>query len=225
MMNSDPNNYGLTAFAPSWYYRNHLNDDDQKKTMDMLGDFIEDDNNFHNPDNWLGNVGTSLNHPNNEGGPWRKWFPILEPIFRDFFDNIPLKKGYEPVFQECWANKYSKGYFQEYHNHAASHCNLSAVYYYKLDEEHTQNFRFYNNNHSAYRASGLDEAVSLPSFEVYKPKLSEGDIIIFPAHYPHLVAPNTSDGLRITIAMNLLVTKRRVQQPTSYKTTPNLKSA
>ena len=24
MINNDPNNYGLTAFAPSWYYRNNL---------------------------------------------------------------------------------------------------------------------------------------------------------------------------------------------------------
>ena len=222
MMNNDPSNYGLTAFAPSWYYRNHLNDDDQKKTMDMLGGFIEDDNNFHNPNNWLGNVGTSLQHPKNDRGPWRRWFPVLEPIFRDFFDKVTLKPGCEPFFEECWANKYSKGYFQEYHNHTARHCNLSAVYYYKLDEEHTQNFRFYNNNHSAYRASGLDDTLNLPSFEVYKPTISQGDLIIFPAHYPHLVSPNTTDGLRITVAMNLLVGRK--QRDRSYKTTPNMKS-
>jgi len=197
---------GMITFAPKWYYRNTLSPEHQRMTREIMDEWILDDNNFHNPDNWLGSVGTTLNHESNPKGPWKEWFPVLEDVLRDFFENqMGLKEGCQPFFQECWANRYSKGHFQEFHNHAAFHCNLSMVYYYHLGDEHKEDFRLYNQEHSAYRLSGLDDTLHLPAFEVYKPKFNTGDLVIFPSHYPHLVAPNTSDEERITIAMNILV--------------------
>ena len=38
--------------------------------------------------------------------------------------------------------------------------------------------------------------------EDFVPEINEGDLIVFPSELQHLVHPNTSDELRVTIAFN-----------------------
>ena len=65
--------------------------------------------------------------------------------------------------------------------------------------------KFYNSQYPQYKASGLDDAFELPTAPTITPKAKQGDVIIFPAHYPHMVSPNKGDSVRITLSANLFV--------------------
>jgi hypothetical protein len=93
---------------------------------------------------------------------------------------------------------------QEYHTHSLPNCNLSMCYLYDVPEGDPL-FRFIYNGHDNYKRSGLTEAFDMPIQTRIVPKATKGDLIIFPSHYPHFVAPNPSDAPRITFSGNLYV--------------------
>jgi hypothetical protein len=97
------------------------------------------------------------------------------------------------VFNVCdiWLNKYSKNDYQESHVHPS---DFSFIIYYKIDKSYT----VFNNP-----VKNLLEMRDSKIFnKEYKPKLKQGDLIIFPSYLEHWVKPNSNN---ITIAGNIKI--------------------
>ena len=112
------------------------------------------------------------------------------------------------ILDDIWLNVYENGEFQEEHNHLAYDINMvrpyfSCIHYLKFDEE----------NHEPVRFTDPIMEMRYNSFEMnsnnyshqYKPKIREGDLLMFPPYLKHLVPKSkpTPDNQRITIAFNI----------------------
>ena len=194
----------VEMFCPRWYYKGKLPMDNIEKIKHYFSEFLDLEKNFINPDHINGELMTSYGLPTNETAPWETWLELIKPCLTEMVDDLKPKRDIEIIPQEAWVNRYQKGHYQEYHCHSVQHCTLAAVYFYKLEGGCTT-FKFYNNQHSQYKASGLDDNFDIPTDSTVSPVVQEGDIIIFPAHYPHLVSPNKSDVERVTISANFNV--------------------
>lgn len=192
-------------FSPRWYYRGTLPDDNQKQITDAFGIFLSDDKNFSNRDEWNCNVLTTYQSPHNDEAPWSVFLEMIRPVVDEFMESMRPKIDLTVKPQEGWANKYLKGHYQEHHCHSVPFCNLALVYFYQQEDDECPYFKFYNSQYPQYKASGLDDAFELPTAPIITPKAKQGDVIIFPAHYPHLVSPNKGDSVRITLSANLFV--------------------
>lgn len=136
---------------------------------------------------------------------WNDWLECLRLSIDDALDKLKPTVDVEVIPQDAWANKYNKGHFQEYHTHEVPYCNLSMVYMYDIPDNDDVGFRFWYDDHSKYKKSGLAHIFDLPCSPVIIPKVKQGDIMIFPSHYAHYVSPNKSDKPRITFSGNLFV--------------------
>ena len=56
----------------------------------------------------------------------------------------------------------------------------------------------------------------IPTAATITPTVQQGDIIIFPAHYPHLVSPNKSEFERIPFSANFDVVPARNVSTTKH---------
>ena len=191
----------VEMFTPRWYYKGKVPFENQQEIERTFEEFMDLEKNFINPDNINGELLTSYGLPTNQSAPWERWLEFIKPCLSEMVDQLKPKRDIEVVLQEAWVNRYQKGHYQEYHCHSVQHCNLAAVYFYRLEGGCT-NFKFYNNQHAAYKACGLDDMFEIPTAATITPKVQQGDIIIFPAHYPHLVSPNKSEFERITFSAN-----------------------
>ena len=87
------------------------------------------------------------------------------------------------------------------------------VYLYDIPDDNDVGFRFWYDDHSKYKKAGLVHMhLNYPVVPGVTPKVKQGDLLIFPSHYAHYVAPNKNDKPRITFSGNLFVvpTDRRV---------------
>ena len=112
--------------------------------------------------------------------------------------------------EDMWFNYYIDGEYQEEHHHINSTpfstpVHFSCIHYLKFDpEEHT----------STVFVDPM-EKIRLHSFEIdsnhysstWRPKINQGDLIVFPSYLSHHVPKSkpTPDNPRITIAFNLRV--------------------
>ena len=108
---------------------------------------------------------------------------LLQPYCNNFVFNL----------SSIWINKYNKNDFQGGHVHPS---DFSFIIYYKVNESHTM----FNSP-----VKSLLECLNNKIFdEDYKPKLKQGDIIVFPSYLEHWVKPNSNN---ITVAGNIKVLK------------------
>ena len=111
-----------------------------------------------------------------------------------------------------WYSITGKGGWQEMHDHISAPriTNFSAVHYVKIDPEHAP-VRFINPKEQIIRATLPSEDSNENPFmfrDVWAlPPVEEGDIIFFPSYLKHDVPIQTSEKTRISIAMNLGITK------------------
>ena len=199
----------IDFFAPRWYYRGTVSKEGQLAIRSSLGSFIKDDNNFRYPEGWNCDVKTSYGLECNNNAPFEKFMENTSDNITEFLGHFNPKVAIDLLPQEFWVNRYSKGQFQEYHDHAVPQVNLGVVYFYQLDDINKSDFTFYNKDHSDYKKCGLDDIFNLPASLEVNPTVSEGDLIIFPSFYPHLVKCNKSDSERITISANLFVAPKK----------------
>lgn len=200
----------IEMFCPKWYYLGTVSDDKQKEIRDLFDEFLSNDENFTAPEHWHCNVSTTIYNDSNLDAPWSELLDCLREQINQFLEETQPTKDIELIPQEAWANKYKQRDFQEYHDHSVPNCNLSMVYFYKEPSEVL--FRFYDNEDARYKHSGLKEVLSIPSSTSITPKAKQGDVIIFPSHYPHYVVPNREDAERITLSANFLVTPQQPAQ-------------
>jgi len=106
---------------------------------------------------------------------------LLKPYCRNFVFNVC----------DIWLNKYDKNDYQESHTHPS---DFSFIIYYKVDKSYT----IFNNP-----VKNLLEMCDSKIFDKHsKPKLKQGDLIIFPSYLEHWVKPNSNN---VTIAGNIKI--------------------
>lgn len=192
-------------FCPKWYFHSSLSTKDQHITQKLFEDLISDDEHFHQPKTWNCNVQSSWEKLPKPDGPWDEWISIINPIWGEFIETIGTHCNIDIIFRDAWINKYNSGDSQEMHDHCDSQCNLSMVYFHTLNDDDGCQFQFCNTEHSSYQMQGLD-VLKIPVFPLTIPKISQGDILIFPSHYYHLVSPHKGTKTRITFSLNFEIT-------------------
>ena len=109
-----------------------------------------------------------------------------------------------------WYTAYGKGQKADQHEHMT--CDFSAVHFLKFNPEVHEPIRFIHPEQtktkylSRFKPLIVDNLGTCDRQSYYKehyvPVINEGDFIIFPSELQHLVWPNESDELRVTIAFN-----------------------
>lgn len=114
------------------------------------------------------------------------------------------------IDQDPWYTIYGKGQKADWHDHMP--CDFSAVHFLKYNPTSNSQFTFTNPDvvstrlqatYKPHIVDNLGDCDKQSYFkEHYRPEVSEGDFIIFPSQMMHLVFPNPTDDLRVTIAFN-----------------------
>jgi len=115
----------------------------------------------------------------------RKYFWMFYNELQEF--NSIFNKKYcvaKSRLTNFWFQQYSSNNIHDWHVHGNSH--LSLVYFLELPE-------------SEYSTEFFD----LESRKIFQPKVSEGDIVVFPSHLPHKAPLLTSDKRKTIISWNM----------------------
>ena len=129
------------------------------------------------------------------------WNPFLKKI-QPYFLQLPFKKQGSLKFDDPWMNLYTKGCYQEAHQHVRGGNQLSYCYFSKLPEG-SGKFGFWNDQFRNYCGNGLEEIVDMNLVEWGFPEIQEGDLIIFPSFLIHQVTYHSIDESRVTVAGNV----------------------
>ena len=123
------------------------------------------------------------------------FFPSLDLFFKDLEANANLNIS----FNEVWSNTYSKGYFQELHDHLPMH--LSGVFFLTDWKEGDAKFYFHHRHQSEISKEWIDLFLGRNNYFV---EGKRGQVLLFPSWMMHGVAIHKSDNIRKTVAFNLL---------------------
>ena len=133
---------------------------------------------------------------------------LLTPAVQIFYNELELKSRLELDIEliSAWKNTYTKGCYQEIHDHLHTDENADISGCIFLDDFHldASHFFLYNRHCSEISASWgkIMEEMELPfKSHVIIPKA--GDIIFFPSYMLHGVTPHRMEEPRTTIAFNL----------------------
>ena len=196
----------IKVFSPKWFFQDQLSIEDQETTKEIFSDFLNNDDNFLNPKGWNCAVKTSWGHDNNTYELWQSWLKCIKPTMDRFVQHVGTKVDVDITMENGWANKYEVGDYQEIHDHSdADGTNISMVYFYQLADETDSGFRFYNQEHSTIKLLGIDDVLNTPDEQLTIPKVKDGDILMFPSHYLHLVSPHRGSKTRITFSANFKI--------------------
>lgn len=195
----------IQYFSPKWYFSRHIGLNLQHQTNMMFDEFIQNDSNFHTPQNWSCNIKSSLDVKTDL---WKNWFSLLTPVWSDFISSTGTSNELSLLLKGAWINKYSPGSFQEAHDHTIDNINLVAVYFHTLNPDDGSEFRFYNPETHPERISGTAQLLGVNNDTIVCPNVVSGDIIIFPSHYIHMVSQHTGTQERITFSINMQVTPK-----------------
>lgn len=103
---------------------------------------------------------------------------------------------------EAWINLANPGAYQEYHIHAKSH--FSLVYY--VDTPiNSGNTVFASHEKNTDMFPLPTHTLTPPNFKTYFMNPKNGDVVIFRSNLEHMVEPNQSDSVRISISMNMII--------------------
>ena len=206
----------IKVFSPKWFFQDGLSQEDQKKTEELFRDFLNNDKNFRQPRGWNCSVKTSWGHDDNK--LWQKWLPCIKPTMDRFIQHVGTKVDVDITMTNSWANKYKAGDYQEIHDHSdPDGTNISMVYFYQLADETDSGFRFFNQEHSTIKLLGIDSVLNTPDEQLTIPKIQNGDILMFPSHYQHLVSPHRGTGTRITFSANFKISPVPVQKESTTR--------
>ena len=198
----------IEYWNPKWYWKGHFDIGQKIESNSIIDECLRDETIWNDPPEWskFCNVKASTTYRESDG-VLKDFLDVVKPSFQQFIDEMNWKGEVEIKPDGLWVNKYGRNDHQEFHNHAMSSCNISMVYFHKITRP---TFRFFDPDWMPNRASGLADVMELPNFEVITPECKQGDIIIFPSQYGHMVSPNESDDLRITVSGNFKVMRREM---------------
>ena len=100
---------------------------------------------------------------------------------------------------QIWLNKYTKGQYQESHNHVGNAVSFNYV----IKSQNMDN-KFVLIDYSKSCAESVAYQSGIDFFQGKREfNLKAGDLILFPSWVNHYVTPSHKDGERITISGNL----------------------
>ena len=132
---------------------------------------------------------------------------VFKPSLDQFFHDIQFGlgcpqlniSGLSLICQDIWRNTYTKGFFQETHDHLP--CSLSGVVFLTDEQEGDGQFYF----HHRHGSEVSNEWRSIRFGEERKSiKAERGKVILFPSHMLHGVSIHKSDNIRKTVSFNLI---------------------
>jgi len=122
--------------------------------------------------------------------------PYMNSFFEQFKDYFANREVYVHT-SDVWKNIYSKGSYQEIHDHLDS--ELVGVYFLNdLDQESGKTY-FYNRNQAEVKKFWLDTF----EFQTHYPQVKKGDLLLFPGNMLHGVTQHSSEIKRKTVAFNM----------------------
>mgnify|MGYP000365574900 CR=1 FL=1 len=172
-----------------------------------FAEVLDSDQYFSKVPTWYSNVDTTFGNRDADSLPWQGFIKSAMQGLKEYLEvfELDLPADYRV---ECWLNRYSKGQFQEVHNHAGESI-ISCAYMLKTPPD-SGNFVFYKNTYDYFHQSDLPKLSSNP-FKYNNrvtPPLEEGDIIYFPSSLEHYVSNNNSNDLRATISANFIIKEK-----------------
>tara|TARA_X000000368_G_C22886454_1_gene647638 strand:+ start:78 stop:662 length:585 start_codon:yes stop_codon:yes gene_type:complete len=133
---------------------------------------------------------------------------VFKPSLDEFFDDIQLNtSGLNLFLHEIWRNTYTKGFFQEIHDHLP--LNLSGVVFLTDEQEGDGQFYF---NHRQYAEVSKEWRDLRFLGERKFIKAERGKVILFPSHMLHGVSIHKSDNIRKTVSFNIIFDTTNLQE-------------
>ena len=127
--------------------------------------------------------------------------PSLQLYFKEFGVNeVPVR------LVEIWKNTYTKGGYQEVHDHLGPSGIVDIAGCIFLDDYHPEYAKFFFHNRHSCEISPAWRRLfdrNKTSFNNYIPTYKKGDIMFFPANMPHGVYPHKSRKTRQTVSFNI----------------------
>ena len=207
----------VQVFCPKWYYHYSATEEQQEPVRSILGSHFNNEGNFSIPQDWNCKVRTSWGKHLPDDPMWLDFLEVLRPAFDQFINEVGAKQDINIIPRNFWANKYNAGEFQEAHDHCAPNSNIGFVYFYEINECDDCGFKFYNTEHAPIKLQGIDEVLGTPDTQITEPDIKQGDLIMFPAHYLHLVSPHKGTKTRMTVSANFHVVPVPPEKPAQQK--------
>ena len=124
---------------------------------------------------------------------------VFQPVLDQFFNEMGLNvDGLNLFLHEIWRNTYTKGFFQEIHDHFPH--SLSGVVFLTDEQEGDGKFYFYHRHSSEISMEWLQLGFIGERKFV---KAERGKVILFPSHMLHGVSVHKSDNIRKTVSFNI----------------------
>jgi len=197
-------------------YVGKLSGDSQEHILEDVTTFLQKNQlKVGSEDDW--NCLTSSKHALEEKGDVTQ---VLESNVRMDFESTRLRHELEahvehymkalgvtePVSltldKDLWVNVYNTGHFQDPHVHVEPGvpCVFSFSYFAKFDRATDAPFVFMNPLPPT--PCPILERSNIAFSREFAPILSQGDVLIFPSHFPHRVGVQSQDTARTTVAGN-----------------------
>ena len=133
---------------------------------------------------------------------------LLEREYRNCILDI-FDREVDFNFLDMWYNVYRDGEYQEEHDHLGNpfyHSHFSFIHFLSFDNTIHRPPEF--KDPLAQIRNLCFELESTGCKELYIPRVSEGEVLMFPSYLMHCVRPSKpSDYPRITISFNISVTR------------------
>jgi len=126
---------------------------------------------------------------------WQDWMDIICPSLDIFSKELNYRGDY--IIRDPWINFYSKGSFQEPHDHL--YCDIACVFFMNTGSDFSK--FYFRDRYSNGISPSIREVLQYS--DTYCPEISAGDIMFFPAHLLHGVSPHKSSTIRKTFSTNL----------------------
>ena len=195
---------------PITYYQGKVRGNDELKEL-LVEKIVEDSENLPIPEGWFTNkLRTSFDgEPRGKEiffGEDKTFQEVLEQRYGECINDM-FDTEYNIMIDEIWYNVYINGEWQEDHDHLGTmnSTHFSCVHFLSFDPSRHNPLQFKD---PLVQTRGLSLELDRNDYsELWRPRISEGDMIIFPSYLSHSVeaGPATPDYPRISIAFNFTV--------------------
>lgn len=203
----------ISNFWGQFFYYTKLENADE--ILKEWNPYLEDDT-YITENNWsMAQTKSSIRSEKNKDLPWDIWFKSVEPHMSQFLEGLDPQVPYSVHCDEMWFNSYTKGDYQEPHDHAFPGRSVSAIYVldFPTDEEDPGGTLVFEcPNFPVIRSSGMDRIFNAYNYQHITPPLEKGTLILFPSWISHYVLPNKTDKRRATIAANFVVRQEHTNE-------------
>jgi hypothetical protein len=210
-MNKEYDKKSRIPIFPVSFFHSKVENNDEIKDL-LVHKVVKDSKELPIPKGWFTNklmTSFSGEKPGKEifFGQDNTYQSILEKKYAKCLDSF-FDSTYQIMIDEIWYNCYVDGEYQEEHDHLGgpfSRVHFSCIHFLSFDKNRHEP-PIFRDPMEQIRNTCLEFESNEYDYK-YKPKIEEGDFIMFPAYLKHSVEPcvKTLDYPRITIAMNIVV--------------------